>query len=46
MIYDLTHRLEEEMPVWPGSPKPKIEIESTIEQDGYLENNLQISSHS
>ncbi|GAB6279017.1 MAG: cyclase family protein [Lentimicrobium sp.] len=46
MIYDLTHRLEEEMPVWPGSPKPKIVIESTIEQDGYLENHLQISSHS
>ncbi|HOE59677.1 MAG TPA: cyclase family protein [Bacteroidales bacterium] len=45
MIFDLTHPIAEGMPVWPGTPSPKLEKECTIEKDGFLETHLGLSSH-
>jgi len=45
MFIDLTISLDENTPVYPGNPKPKITQFSTIETKGYNEKKLIITSH-
>ncbi len=42
---DLTHPIAPDMPVYPGTKSPLIKIESTIDENGFLERELTISSH-
>ena len=44
-IIDLTHNLEEGMPVYPGTESPQIKIETTIEGEGFEERLLTLFSH-
>lgn len=44
-IIDLTHRIDSEMPVFPGTEKPIIEKANTIEKDGFLEAKITMYSH-
>lgn len=44
-VIDLTHLIESEMPVFPGTEKPKLEIANTIEKDGFKETLLTMFSH-
>ena len=44
-IIDLTHTLEEEMPVFPGTEKPKLENACTLNKDGFREKLLTMYSH-
>ena len=44
-IYDLTRLITEDMPVWPGTPKPVITEGSTLERDGFRETRFEIFSH-
>lgn len=44
-IIDLTHTIEEEMPVYPGTERPKIKEACTLEKDGFREAYLQFYSH-
>jgi kynurenine formamidase len=46
MFIDLTHRLNNDTPVYPGDAEIKISVADTIEQNGYLGHNLQLGSHS
>jgi len=45
MIIDLTLRLNEETPVYPGDPKLKITIASTFEAEGYNGHSLTMGTH-
>lgn len=45
MIYDLTHRIENGMPVFPGTADPTLMPANTIQQDGFAETSLAILSH-
>lgn len=45
MIIDLTHTIEPEMPVYPGTPSPSMEAACTVERDGYRETMLHMVSH-
>ena len=45
MIVDLTHTIEPEMPVYPGTPSPSMEAACTVERDGYRETMLHMVSH-
>lgn len=45
MIIDLTHTLQNGMPVYPGTPHPSFKRYRTIEKDGYAETRLDISTH-
>jgi len=44
-VIDLTHTIESNMPVFPGTEKPKLEIANTIEKDGFKETLLTMFSH-
>lgn len=44
-IIDLSHRIEEHMPVFPGTPSPDIHDLCSIERDGFLERLVSFSSH-
>ncbi len=44
-IIDLSHLINEAMPVYPGTPVPKLERCNTIENDGFNEHRLNLSSH-
>lgn len=44
-IIDLTHVLNENIPVYPGTPAPKFEKMAAIEPDGFRETVMHISSH-
>lgn len=44
-IIDLTHRIEEEMPVFPGTEKPVLQKANTIEKDGFAEVKITMYSH-
>jgi kynurenine formamidase len=46
MFIDLTHRLNNDTPVYPGDAEIKISSADTIEQNGYLGHNLQLGTHS
>lgn len=44
-VIDLTHTIKEDMPVYPGTEKPKLNLASTIEKDGFRETLLTMFSH-
>lgn len=45
MIYDLTHAISEELPVYPGDPNVKLEPVGGIEQAGFLDHLLTMDTH-
>ncbi len=45
-IIDLTHKISQDMPMYPGSPAPVIKRLFNVEKDGFAESELKISSHS
>mgnify|MGYP001205402965 CR=1 FL=1 len=44
-IYDLTHQINPQMSVYPGTDKPIFEVGSSLEGDGFKERRLTIFSH-
>ncbi len=44
-IIDLTHAIEESMPVYPGTEPPQLAAGSTYEKDGFKETRLSFFSH-
>lgn len=44
-VIDLTQKISEEMPVFPGTEPAKLEIVNTYETDGFRETLFHISSH-
>ena len=44
-VYDLTASLEDEMPVWPGSPPPRFLPVGSFERDGVVSEHLNCNSH-
>lgn len=42
---DLTHKIREDMPVYPGTEKPKLKESNTIEKDHFRETLLSMYSH-
>jgi len=44
-IIDLTHTISENMPVYPGTEPPKLEVGNIYEKDGFKETLLTMSSH-
>lgn len=44
-VIDLTHIINEKMPVYPGTDKPKLTPANTYEKDGFKETFLQIYTH-
>lgn len=44
-IIDLTHVISAEMPVYPGTERPKFEPANTYERDGFKETKLSMYSH-
>ena len=44
-VIDLTHIINENMPVYPGTDKPKLTPANTYEKDGFKETFLQIYTH-
>lgn len=44
-IIDLTHTISENMPVYPGTDGPKLEIANTYEKNGFKETLLTMFSH-
>jgi len=46
MFIDLSHRLNNDTPAYPGDTEIKISINDTIVKNGYLGHRLQLGSHS
>lgn len=44
-IIDLTYSIKEDMPVFPGTGQPKLEVAMTMETDGFREKLLTMYSH-
>ena len=44
-VYDLTHTIQNDMPVYPGTEQPKLTTACTIEAVGYRETLLHMLSH-
>jgi kynurenine formamidase len=44
-VIDLTHTINRDMPVYPGTEGPKLEIANTYEQHGFKETLLTLFSH-
>ena len=44
-VIDLTHVIEEGMPVYPGTEPPTLESASTYERDGYKETRVSMFTH-
>lgn len=44
-VVDLTHIINNEMPVYPGTEKPRIEMALSVSKDGFQESRLNIFSH-
>ncbi len=44
-VYDLTHTIQNDMPVYPGTEQPKLTTACTIESVGYQETLLHMFSH-
>ena len=44
-VIDLSHPLTTNMPVYPGTPPPVIQLAARIEEDGFRERRLTFSSH-
>ena len=45
MILDLTHTISPNMPVYPGTPAPRLFKASTLEQHGFRETQISMVSH-
>lgn len=45
MFIELTHKMEEEMPVYPGTEKPVFDKSFTIEKNGFAETQVRMFSH-
>jgi arylformamidase len=45
MVYDLTHLIRENIQVWPGTPGPQISTLFTVENNGFMETQLSLVSH-
>ena len=44
-VIDLSHAINERMPVFPGSEKPQLTTVATYEKDGYRETLIRMYSH-
>jgi arylformamidase len=44
-LYDLSHQLNNETPVFPGMGKPRFQPAATIEKEGYRETRFEMDSH-
>ncbi|CUU49824.1 cyclase family protein [Clostridium beijerinckii] len=44
-VIDLTHTISENMPVYPGTEKPKLGVASTYKKDGFKETLITMFSH-
>ncbi len=44
-VYDLTHTIKNDMPVYPGTEQPRLTTACTIEEVGYRETLLHMFSH-
>lgn len=44
-VINLTHTISEDMPVYPGTEKPKLTTANTYVKDGFKETLLQMYSH-
>ncbi len=44
-IFDLTHMIKEQMPVYPGTEPPSLKNTNTIEVDGFAEKLFSMYSH-
>ena len=44
-VFDLTHEMNNDMPVFPGTPKPSFTVANTYEKDGFRETLIQMSTH-
>jgi arylformamidase len=44
-VFDLSHIINNDMPVYPGTPKPNITNAMTVEKEGYAEKMLVFLSH-
>lgn len=44
-VIDLSHKISEDMPVFPGTLPPTIKIGSSVAEDGYLERKITLDSH-
>lgn len=44
-VIDLTHVIEEKMPVYPGTETPRLEPANTYEKDGFQETRISMFSH-
>lgn len=44
-VIDLTHTISKDMPVYPGTEKPKLDVSNTYEQHGFKETLLTMFSH-
>jgi len=44
-VIDLTHNISENMPVYPGTERPKLEVANTYEKNGFKETLLTMFSH-
>ena len=45
MILDLTHTISQEMPVYPGTPTPRLFPAARLDQHGYRETQISMVSH-
>ncbi|MFZ5643070.1 MAG: cyclase family protein [Bacillota bacterium] len=44
-VIDLTHTISENMPVYPGTERPRLEVANTYEKNGFKETLLTMFSH-
>lgn len=44
-VIDLTHYISEDMPVYPGTDRPRLEVANTYEKDGFKETLMTMYSH-
>ncbi|ACN13754.1 conserved hypothetical protein [Desulforapulum autotrophicum HRM2] len=45
-VVDLTHPLDENIPIWPGDSEFKLAARASYEKDGYLTHSLAVGEHS
>lgn len=45
LFVDLSHSIEDKMPVYPGTPDVRIKQFSTVEKEGYAEKELELATH-
>lgn len=45
MIYDLSHAITNDLPVYPGDPRVKIEQVGQLEKDGFADRLLTMGTH-